>query len=355
MLSGASPSVMRAVVMFSILSGSQLLFRRNSHLNGLFLSALVLILHNPLVIFDIGFQLSYAAMLGIFLFYEPILNIKSFQNKASQWIWEGTAVGLAATLFTIPLTLFWFYQFPNYFLLANIGVMVFGFFVLLLGLLFLISSWIPFVSKIIVFIFSLSIVALVDWVAWIDSLPGSVSGGFHLSAFQVIVAYSILIFWILALVRSINWKFFAMTLSVLFVGWITVERWNQFSQSELLILRSKELILIVNTPYKSMAFYELKRGESAKIPRELSSYLIYSGEPTQTIPLQHSQTTFKMAKNRFELTKKKEGWEIIAGKHRYFYRSKGIPQKNENPQLMSIGLQTYLNPNADFEVFRHRL
>jgi len=84
--------------------------------------------------------LSYLAMLGIFLFYKKIESWFPTKNKILSYFWQGTAIGLAAQAMTTPLTLYYFHQFPNYFILSNLGLMLFSGIILGLGVfLFLLN------------------------------------------------------------------------------------------------------------------------------------------------------------------------------------------------------------------------
>ena len=123
LLTGFSPSVSRAVFMFSILGIAKSTSNSYNPINSLFFSGFILLLINPLYIYDIGFQLSYLAMLGIFIFYKPFVSMFYFNNLFLNWIWKGSIIGVSAQLMTLPITLYYFHSFPNYFLITNLGIM----------------------------------------------------------------------------------------------------------------------------------------------------------------------------------------------------------------------------------------
>jgi competence protein ComEC len=91
-ITGFSPSVNRAVTMFSFVAMGTLLGRRYNSMDGLLASAMILLAIKPYYLFDIGFQLSYFAMLGIFLFSPLIERSLPIKKKWLQFIWSGTAV-----------------------------------------------------------------------------------------------------------------------------------------------------------------------------------------------------------------------------------------------------------------------
>lgn len=147
LLTGAGASVLRAAVMFSFLILAEQQNRPNQLINNLAASAFCLLLYRPLFLWDIGFQLSYAAVLGIIVFAKPIERTLFLQNKILHHCWQLCSVTLAAQLLTLPMLLYYFNSFPNLFILTNfIAVPVSGIILyLLIGLL--VTAPLAFVSK----------------------------------------------------------------------------------------------------------------------------------------------------------------------------------------------------------------
>lgn len=120
LLTGSSASVLRSVVVFTFLLAGNLLNKRRNSINSLLASGFVLLLINPNMVYDIGFQLSYAAVLSI-LIYEPLFSKWIFtKNKLLHYLWSMVAITLAAQVLTIPFVLFHFKQFPILFLFTNL-------------------------------------------------------------------------------------------------------------------------------------------------------------------------------------------------------------------------------------------
>ena len=189
---GLSASVCRSVVMFSLFLVGERLQRSGSSLNTLFLSAVVLLLWNPNWLYDVGFQLSYLAVWGILSFH-PILN-KSIRigNRVLRSLWEGASVSISATLFTLPLSLYYFHQFPNYFLLANTAVNLVCAPLLPIGLLLLLIYPINWMFEWVGFIFKYLLIILNRVVEFFAGLPGAVSKDVYISIFTVLVLFLIL-------------------------------------------------------------------------------------------------------------------------------------------------------------------
>ena len=193
------PSVLRSVLMFSILSIGYSFKGSKNQLNILFFSASTLLLYNPMYLLDIGFQLSYSALIGITLCYKPLVDSMKLNNRFIKYTWNISALCLSAQLFTFPLCLFYFHQFPNYFLITNIGVALFSGYVIGLGLLFLLTSKMSIIASIIGILFSFSLTTLTLFVKKIESLPASVSRGFELNIYDLIylIALCIGLYWFL--------------------------------------------------------------------------------------------------------------------------------------------------------------
>jgi competence protein ComEC len=122
-ISGLSPSVTRAVTMFSFFAFAKVLNRDTNTLNTLFLSYLVLLLFNPLWLFQVGFQLSYLAVLSI-LMVQPKLH-KYYRPRfyIDKMFWSILTVSIAAQIGVIPLSLYYFHQFPGLFFITNLVVL----------------------------------------------------------------------------------------------------------------------------------------------------------------------------------------------------------------------------------------
>ena len=116
-LTGASPSVLRAAVMFSCIAIGKNLKKDVSIFTSLAASALILLCFNPYYLWAVGFQLSYLAVIGIVVFQKPIYNCLYIKNKWIDKVWQLMAVSTAAQLLTFPLCIYYFHQFPNLFLL----------------------------------------------------------------------------------------------------------------------------------------------------------------------------------------------------------------------------------------------
>ena len=158
-LAGAQPSILRSALMFTCIVSGESLSKKTSIYNTLAVSAFILLCINPYWLWDVGFQLSYAAVLSIVIFMRPIYNWFYIKNKVLDVIWKLNAVTLAAQILTVPLSIYYFHQFPNYFLLTNFVAVPLSS-MIVLGEIFLCTlAWIPAVS--------LMTGKLLQWMIWL--------------------------------------------------------------------------------------------------------------------------------------------------------------------------------------------
>lgn len=119
LISGLSPSVVRATFMFSVIGiGSHIRPRQNS-LNSCLFSCFIMLLLKPFWLFDVGFQLSYSAVCAILLLYKPLKQLFKSQNILLSWCIDLILISVCAQIGTLPFSLYYFQQFPLYFLLTN--------------------------------------------------------------------------------------------------------------------------------------------------------------------------------------------------------------------------------------------
>ncbi len=191
-ITGLSASVLRAVIMFSFVVIGEAARREGNLLNTLGLSAFLLLCYDPYLLQDVGFQLSYLAVAGIVYLYPKMYRWFEFSNRLIDWVWETTCVSLAAQIAVLPLTLFYFHQFPTYFLFANMlmipisGVILYG------GLALLATAWIPYVSDGVSFVLQW-LTWLMNQVAfWTEQTPGALLQGIYLNGWELGLLYLLL-------------------------------------------------------------------------------------------------------------------------------------------------------------------
>lgn len=255
LITGFSPSVFRAVVMFSLLTIAKLSGRNYNSINVLMASAMILLIYDPLMLYDLGFQLSYLAMLGIFILYRHIYNFLFFSNGWLKLMWEGTAVALSAQVFTLPLTLYFFHQYPNYFLLSNLGLMALTNLILIAGILLITIQFIPYLSSVIAWGLSILVMAMFIFVQWVQSLPASTATGFQLTLLETILFFVIIGFILFTFRQKGKWVLLGSSMIVLTSAIIVYQRFNNLHKNEFVVFNETHLTFCVKMDDEIQCFY----------------------------------------------------------------------------------------------------
>lgn len=146
-VTGLTPSVLRAALMFSFLQAGKLLKRDVNSINSVLASAMILLLAHPSVLFDAGFLLSYSAVLFIICFYRSFYLKINIKNYGADKIWQSAAVTVIAQAGTLPLTISLFNRFPAWFILTNVIIVPLSSVVVIIGCLVPLTYPVEFVSR----------------------------------------------------------------------------------------------------------------------------------------------------------------------------------------------------------------
>lgn len=186
---GASPSVLRAALMFTCVVAGNSLSRKTSIYNSLAASAFLLLCINPFWLWDVGFQLSYAAVLSIVIFMKPVYNCWFIKNKLLDHCWKLIAVTTAAQVLTVPLCLYQFHQFPTLFLFTNLLAVPLSSIILFGEIVLLAFAWLPVAANIVGWCLLQSIRFLNNFVELAGQIPIAVWQGMQLNTTQVFLLY----------------------------------------------------------------------------------------------------------------------------------------------------------------------
>jgi competence protein ComEC len=219
LLTGLSPCVQRSVMMFSFVVMGDFFNRKSNIYNTLTASAFLLLLINPYNLQDIGFQLSYLAVIAIVFFYPYIYKLIFVKNWLLDKVWSLLAVSIAAQFGTFPICLYYFNQFPNYFLLGNLIAIPMSTIALYLSVLLIVVSPFPLLAAFIGKLFSLSVSLLNHGLEFVEKLPYSVYQGIHISALQMFAVFGLIVcLSIYLLSKRVRYLITGLILVVLFLG-----------------------------------------------------------------------------------------------------------------------------------------
>ncbi len=243
-ITGMPGSVLRAGLMFSIASFGKLISRKGDIYNSILTSILLLLIYNPNLIYDVGFQLSYMAVFGIIYFSARIEGIFHSTNKIVSRLWKVTALSLAAQITTLPLALYYFHQFPTYFLLAGMIAVPISEVAMYIGMGLFIFEKIPFVNHVndlLAVILSYSIQIMNKTLEFIARLPFHAIKGFWINSWDIFIIYIAIVLLVVSLKSK---KLFYLNVALSLILIVVIQ--NSFR-------------IYSNHESKSITFYQTKK------------------------------------------------------------------------------------------------
>ncbi len=236
LITGLSPSVSRAVLMFTLIALGSLLKRAINIYNTIAASAFILLLINPYLISNVGFQLSYLAVTAIIYFQPKIYRQIIFRYWLPDKIWALLSVSIAAQIGTFPIGIYYFNQFPNYFWLTNIIVIPLAFVIVFLAVMLFSFSGFDTIAQIIAYGFRNTLRVLNYMVLKIEALPYSTTTWLSFSLLEVIFIYFIIILISIYLFYKQK-RFLIYTLSALSILLIinAVRKYHFYTQNKVFV------------------------------------------------------------------------------------------------------------------------
>lgn len=235
-IAGAVPSILRSAVMFTFIVAGQSFGKRTSIYNTLAASAFLMLAYNPFYLWDVGFQLSYGAVLSIIIFQKYITNWFYFQNKLLNGTWRLCALSLAAQILTLPVVLYHFHQFPNLFLFTNMIVVPLSALILFAEIFLLIISPLPAVAAPFGNMVEWMIDMMNTLIERTDRIPFAVTDGIQVNATQTVLMYLLIIFAFTWLITRKKTMLFAGAISLLLIIAIRSAEIIRTSQQQKLIV-----------------------------------------------------------------------------------------------------------------------
>ena len=276
-IAGGSPSVIRAVTMFSFFTFAQNIDRPTNSINTLFLSFFVLLLFNPMWLFHVGFQLSYLAVFFILWIQPKLVQYYRPRFYLDKLLWDIFTVSIAAQIGIAPLSLYYFHQFPGLFFISNLVVLPFlgillggGIIVVICSLLGLLPNWL---SECYAFL----IQSLNVFISWVAQQEDYLFKDISFSEVKAITWYLFITITILVWKRF-NYKRLVFGLcSILLL--ISVEHFerNQRQSSALIIFHRSKHTLIGYRNGRSLRVLKKSSRDKVKNEYPIKSYRIANG------------------------------------------------------------------------------
>lgn len=296
-LTGASASVLRSAMMFTFIAFGKKIGRNASVYNSLAASAFIMLSYNPYYLWDVGFQLSYLAVVGIVVFQKPVYDLIYINNKWIDKVWKMMAVTLAAQVLTFPVCIYYFHQFPNLFLLTNLVAVPLST-VILFGEIFLVAfSLVPYVGLYAGKIVNAMIGLMNAFITKINALPYSVWEGLPATFSSTCMLYGVVIISAIWLMRRSKAAFIS-SLTFLLI-------WLLMLQTEGFRASLQRRIIVYNVGgYQAIDFIEgrkhcfigsdtlLREGVLANFHLKPSRVALHLSERTEALPGLYRQHPF---------------------------------------------------------------
>lgn len=256
MVTGLSPSVLRAASMFSLIAISQSNAREGNIYNTLGVAAFLLLTYDPYLIYSVGFQLSFAAVVGIVYLQPKFYQLIDFNSILLDRAWVITCVSIAAQLSTFPLSAYYFHQFPTYFLVSNLFVIPAAFLMVSGGVIMLVADpLIPIASDTIGHLLEAVIWCVNELILYIESLPKSLIKWISMDFKSLLLTYLIVASLIAGLhYRSFKTLFVSFLLGTSLISWIFYTNYQQSRKKELIFyeIRNKIAVDYINGLHASL-------------------------------------------------------------------------------------------------------
>lgn len=267
-ISGASPSVMRAALMFSLLIIGRWRGRRGDIWNSLMAAAFLLLWWQPLLLFQLSFQLSFVAVAGIVFFHPLLQKAVFFPQPALQYFWSLLGVGIAAQCATAPLTIHHFHQFPLLFWVSGWIVIPLATAILVLGLLKGLLLDLPVVGDLLTWSLRSVIQLMNGAMSYLANQPWAVWEGMDLPVSALFLLYATLMALILgyrewpALARWSGWPCMLALIISLHTYWATEH------QRAIMVYHTRDrLFLDILIGRRANRFFD---GEQSALDREFA-------------------------------------------------------------------------------------
>ena len=228
--------------MFTCVIIGKALHRKATVYNSLAASAFLMLFYNPYFLWDVGFQLSYLAIIGIVWLQKPIQRLYFFKNKISRKIWEMTSITIAVQIITFPICIYYFHQFPNYFLIANLICVPLSTIILFAEILLMIISPFKILANTVGACCFILIKQMNQFVLFVNELPFSTIKNIGVGIFSTILLYIFIVVCINAIINK-NKK--GILFSLFISAFLIV--FNSYGK---IIDQQQQKIIFYNTPHK---------------------------------------------------------------------------------------------------------
>lgn len=255
-IAGLSPSVVRAVTMFTAVAIGMTFQRKTLVLHSLITSMFVLLLVKPMFLFDVGFQLSYLAVFSIVTIQPKLSSFWKPRWFVVNKFWQLFTVSIAAQIGVVPISLYYFHQFPGLFMLSNLVIIPFVGIILMGGIMVIVLSVLNLLPSILATIYNGIISLMNGFVNWISLQESFLITEISFSATKLIISYCCLGLGYFFLRKNSFKRTFAFLLAILlFQLSLFYEKHQKETDNELLIFHKSRQTIVGENYSGSLRIY----------------------------------------------------------------------------------------------------
>ncbi|APQ16886.1 ComEC/Rec2 family competence protein [Maribacter hydrothermalis] len=254
-IAGLSASIIRATTMFTFVAYALYLNRPSNTFNILALSMLFILLFiNPNLLFQVGFQMSYAAVFAI-LWIFPILRDLWFpKNKVVRYFWQLLCVSIAAQLGVLPISLFYFHQFPGLFFISNLIVVPALGVILGIGIFVIFLSVFNLLPVQLVWLYNKIIGVMNSLIAWVAEQEHFIFSSISFDFSQLILSFLVLFLGINLFYKFSSKRIALFLISIIcFQGWAIYQEYNANKITETIVLHQSRNSILLNRYGKNLS------------------------------------------------------------------------------------------------------
>lgn len=275
-IAGLSPSIVRSVTMFSFVAIGMHLKRKTNNFHTLIVSMLLILMFQPSFLFDVGFQLSYLALFFI-LWLQPLLgNLWKPKNKVYNYLWDILTVSFSAQIGTLPLSIYYFHQFPGLFFVTNLIILPALGIIMALGIFVMLWALFGIVPFVLIKMLEYGIFGL-NWViGWIASFESFILKDIPFNVYMEISLYLFIAMAILYFEKQIfNRLVFSLLALIAFQLSIVGTKYYSQRTNEMLVFHSrKNSILVERNGQQLKVFANDSTLQNLEEDRNLKSFTV---------------------------------------------------------------------------------
>jgi competence protein ComEC len=347
-IAGLSPSVTRAVGMFTVVAIGMNLNRPANIYNTLAISMFFLLLIKPLYLFDVGFQMSYTAVLAIASIKPLLAKLWTPKWKLVNYFWQLTCVTTAAQIGVVPISLFYFHQFPGLFFLSNLVILPFLGFILGFGIIVIILALSNLLPPFIADLFGFCISTMNDFISWVSHQERFVFTDISFGFIFLLVAYFLIISLFLYFKRPKFSRLVFVFVSILLIQAAFLYDKHKNNSNEFVIFHKSKISLIgikEGTDLKVAASWDSITQLEDKV---IKNYKV--GNAIKTIESLQLQSVYQFENQKLLIVDSLSVYQIISFKPDYILL-RNSPKLNLNRLIDSLGPKLIIADGSNYKSY----